>query len=176
MDLRVLLSRIYCLPPAVVIWGLLIWTCLLRAGQRRMGSLRRWRVGVSAALVLWFALTLWITLLNRSPGSIREVQLLPLRSIVPALAGGEGERLRSCFMNVALFYPAGVLFALCLPENGSRRRRLGLSAAVFFLCSLGIELAQYRWALGSAETDDVINNTLGAVLGYAAATWKAKRT
>ena len=35
------------------------------------------------------------------------------------------------------------------------------------LLSAGIEYIQYRFALGVAETDDVICNTLGTVIGSA---------
>ena len=31
--------------------------------------------------------------------------------------------------------------------------------------AVGIELAQWKWGLGLAETDDVIMNTLGASFG-----------
>ena len=35
-----------------------------------------------------------------------------------------------------------------------------------FLFSFVIETVQYAFSLGVSETDDVINNTLGALLGY----------
>lgn len=40
-----------------------------------------------------------------------------------------------------------------------------LSVLVLFALSVGIETAQYWYALGCVEADDVLCNTLGAVLG-----------
>ena len=42
------------------------------------------------------------------------------------------------------------------------------SVLVFGLFSLAVELSQYRFGLGISEIDDVLHNTLGAALGFAA--------
>ena len=50
-----------------------------------------------------------------------------------------------------------------LPRKWHRWLRIALTALTSCVLSAGIEYAQYRFALGMAETDDVICNTLGAV-------------
>ena len=97
---------------------------------------------------------------------------IPLYTYWKVLGGGNSELLRSCWMNVALFFPAGLL---CGALTG-KRRRLGLTATAALLLSLAIELVQYRFGLGLAEMDDVLHNTLGAALGYGASRLELIRT
>ena len=68
-------------------------------------------------------------------------------------------------MNVALFYPAGLLAASLLPKKWSGWCRCLLVVFVLTAMSAGIEFLQYRYALGRCEIDDVIHNALGALLG-----------
>lgn len=74
---------------------------------------------------------------------------------------------RQFLMNVALFVPLGILLPLLLVryESAVRVVRAG------FMLSVAIEVAQYviyvAFASGrSTDIDDVIANTLGAVVGY----------
>ncbi len=67
-------------------------------------------------------------------------------------------------MNVILFYHAGLFTCELLPKSWSRAKRVILVAVLFALVSAGIEFCQYHFALGQAETDDVIHNTLGALI------------
>lgn len=70
-------------------------------------------------------------------------------------------------MNVLLFYPAGLLWAGLLPRRWPFGRMLVCTVLSFSLFSLGIELAQFGLGLGLGEMDDVLHNTLGALLGIA---------
>ena len=45
------------------------------------------------------------------------------------------------------------------------RRRVILVVAIGLALSTAVEYIQYRFSLGMAETDDVICNTLGALVG-----------
>ena len=63
--------------------------------------------------------------------------------------------------NVLLFIPFGLLFPMWLPK------RLHLiTVPVGFLCSIGIEYVQLRTGRGFCQLDDVVTNTLGALIGY----------
>lgn len=66
-------------------------------------------------------------------------------------------------MNVAMFYPLGCAFS-CFNDKIKIKPWVFILAA--FVFSLIIEVLQYVFSLGVSETDDVINNTLGAALGY----------
>ncbi len=68
-------------------------------------------------------------------------------------------------MNVFLFFPLGLTFSNALPRKWHRWLRIILTTLVSSALSAGIEYAQYRYALGMAEVDDVICNTLGAFIG-----------
>ncbi len=78
-------------------------------------------------------------------------------SLVPFQSQG----ITTYLLNVLLFLPLGVL----LPLLSQRYHHLGYTAAVGFLCSLGIECGQLL-NLRCSDVDDLIMNTLGAVLGY----------
>ena len=68
-------------------------------------------------------------------------------------------------MNVFLFFPLGLTLSNALPRRWNRWLRIGVTTLAGCLLSAGIEYAQYRFALGLAETDDVLCNTLGAFIG-----------
>lgn len=69
------------------------------------------------------------------------------------------------FGNIALFIPLGM--TLLIFGQTSTRLRLGVGGTIMvgLVCSLGIEIAQYAFALGYTDIDDVVFNTLGAALG-----------
>ena len=107
-----------------------------------------------------------VTLTDRTPGIIpAEPELIPFHSYHAVMAGENKEILRSNFMNVVLFYPAGLFACELLPKSWSLAKRVILVAALFALVSAGIEFCQYHFALGQAEVDDVIHNALGAFIG-----------
>ena len=114
----------------------------------------------------WLTVIAVATLTDRTPGIIpAERELIPFHSYHAVMAGENKEILRSNFMNVILFYPAGLFACELLPKSWSRAKRVILVAVLFALVSAGIEFCQYHFALGQAEVDDVIHNALGALIG-----------
>ena len=107
---------------------------------------------------------LYTTLLTRVPGS-GVLILTPFAAL--AAARVQPELYREMLMNVFLFFPLGLTLSNALPRRWNYRRRIGVTVLAGCLLSAGIEYAQYRFALGLAETDDVLCNTLGALLGAA---------
>ena len=107
---------------------------------------------------------LYATILTRTPG-VPTAILTPFASL--AAARQQPELYREMLMNVFLFFPLGLTLSGVLPRRWHRWLRIGLTTLVGCLLSAGIEYAQYCFALGLAETDDVICNTLGALLGAA---------
>ena len=102
----------------------------------------------------YIAAVLWITLFSRL-GTERRSFLLPFHSYVEILKG-EWRPLLENIGNIALFIPLGVT----LKWSGVRDvKKAGL------LASLLIEVLQFTFALGTFECDDLIHNTLGAVIG-----------
>ena len=102
----------------------------------------------------YIAAVLWITLFSRIGDGYRSF-LWPLHSYVEILKG-EWRPLLENIGNVVLFIPPGVT----LKWIGVRdMKKAG------FLASLLIEVLQFTFALGTFECDDLIHNTLGAVIG-----------
>ena len=116
-------------------------------------------------LAVWAVLVVYITVGNRSGTPSISHHFLPFHSYREVMNGGNPEILRSNFMNVALFYPAGLIFAALLSRKWPRVLRCLLATAVLLAMSAAIEWAQFRLNLGHCEIDDVIHNTLGALLG-----------
>ena len=138
------------------------------AGYRKLEG-RRWlRPVIGLVLAAWFGAVLCMTVLSRTPGGTYEAHWVPFHTYRAYFSDPHSEILRSCFMNVALFYPAGLLFGSLLPRKWSFCRGMLWSVLVFGLFSLTVELSQYRFGLGISEIDDVLHNTLGAALGFAA--------
>ena len=138
---------------------LLLWPVLCqRVGERR-------RVLLNTALAFAAAfIILYATILTRTPG-VSEAIRTPFASLTAARQ--QPELYREMLMNVFLFFPLGLTLSNVLPRKWHRWIRIILTTLVGCALSAGIEYAQYRCALGLAETDDVICNTLGAFLGAA---------
>lgn len=138
---------------------LLLWPMLCqRVGERRR-VLFNTALACAAAFIILYA-----TILTRTPGSY-ELILTPFATFTAALQ--QPELYREMLMNIFLFFPLGLTLSNALPRKWHRWGRIILTALVGCVLSVGIEYTQYRYALGMAETDDVICNTLGAFLGSA---------
>ena len=139
---------------ALAAWGAL---------PARVGA-RRWRWGNLALMLLMAAAILYATLFSRAEGSTGLI-LTPFASLTAARI--QPEIYREMLMNIFLFFPLGLTLSNALPRRWHRWLRIILTTFIGCALSAGIECAQYRYALGLAETDDVICNTMGAFLGAA---------
>lgn len=137
---------------------LALWGCL----AVKIHMTRRWRWGNLSLSILMVIAILYTTLLSRVSGSYAAV-LTPFATLVAARQ--EPELYRTMLMNVFLFFPLGLTLSNALPRTWHRWRRIALTTLTGCVLSAGIEYAQYHFALGMAETDDVICNTLGAFIG-----------
>ena len=149
---RSFISVITFMVLALAAWGTL---------PARVGA-RRWRWGNLALMLLMTAAIFYATLFSRAEGSTGLI-LTPFASLTAARV--QPEIYREMLMNVFLFFPLGLTLSNALPRRWHRWLRIILTTLVGCAFSAGIEYAQYRCALGLAETDDVICNTLGAFLG-----------
>ena len=102
----------------------------------------------------YIAAVLWITLFCRIGEGYRGF-LLPFHSYVEILKGNRQFLLEN-IGNVVLFIPLGVVLSVV--------KKWDVKRAGFFI-SLFIEVLQFTFALGTFECDDLIHNTLGAVIG-----------
>ena len=153
-----MLTFIYALPLPFVLFVILtatvIWP-IVGSGRKRIPI----NIALSAVSLVVIA---YITLFCRTEGSANIV-LTPFQFIHTAKE--QPEAYRSALMNVFLFFPLGLTLSNALPQKWHRWGRIIFTTLIGCILSVGIEYAQYRYALGTAEVDDVICNTLGAFIG-----------
>ena len=123
---------------------------------------KRWQRGNLVLTALMAAAILYATILIRSEGSTGLI-LTPFATIVAARQ--QLELYREMLMNVFLFFPLGLTLSNALPRKWHCWVRIAITTFVGCILSVGIEHVQYCYALGMAEVDDVICNTLGASIG-----------
>ncbi len=167
-----LLHWFYCLdlPQAVLVLALgtaAFW--LIRQ------YVTRWRWIAGGALTVLVPVLLRTTL-RRSGSGESQHRLQLFQSYRDAALTGNVEIYRSNFMNVALFFPAGLLMAALLPRRWPRWVRCLMTVLTLAATSVAIEYLQYRNSLGNCEADDVMHNTLGALLGALCGIWEFKRS
>lgn len=156
-----MMRHIYALPLHMVIILMLalliVWAMLsLHKNQKK-------RTIINAALCFIAAfIILYATILTRTSGDY-EFILTPFAAL--SAARQQPELYRAMLMNVFLFFPLGLTLSNALPRKWHRWLRIILTTLIGCILSAGIEYAQYRYALGMAEVDDVICNTLGAFIG-----------
>ena len=156
-----MMRQLYAMPlPMVAVLMLailLLWTALCQHFKGRIRTFSNVVLACAATLII-----LYTTLLSRTPGTYAVV-LTPFAAL--AAARQQPELYREMLMNVFLFFPLGLTLSNALPRTWHRWLRIALTTLTGCVLSAGIEYAQYRFALGMAETDDVICNTLGAFVG-----------
>lgn len=133
----------------LVAYGL-VWFIMKKWNRERLV-----RVVTGGMWLVWLGAVLMATL-HRSSGD-RSIQWIPFYDLYLGFTENR-EMFRAMFMNVLLFLLGGYLGAVLF----RRRRRLG---GMLCLMSLTIEAAQYVFALGHAELDDLICNTVGGIMG-----------
>ena len=160
-----LIHSFYRLPIPAAILLLLAFSFLFTTAYYYFHTKPWWKPALIMASVLVLAGIFGITIWGREPGGVTIIHFQPLHSYLLWLRGENAESLRSNLMNIFLFFPLGLLVAAALPDMWSWRKRITI--VVFFGCmvSIGIEGTQFFLHCGDVETDDSINNTLGALLG-----------
>lgn len=129
---------------------------------------RWWKWLIGAGLFPLLCVIVYFTIFARDGGDLLQHNFVPFHSYREVQNGGNIEIYRSNFMNVVLFYPAGLLATSLLPRKWPGWCRCLLVVLVLTAMSAGIEFLQYHFALGRCEIDDVIHNALGALLGVLA--------
>lgn len=113
-------------------------------------------------LAEWIFLVLCVSVLFREGGEDYHLNLIPLISYFDY---GENsylmEKAALNILNVVLFFPVGLLLG-CGYKNMSWRRAMGIGV----LLSVSIEIFQLIFKRGLCETDDVIHNVAGCMIGY----------
>lgn len=165
MSLGKFLRWFYALPMGDLALYLVIATAAFLYLKGRFGQRRWWKWALAALWLVSLCAIAYLTVANRESGSTAQPALELFQSYRDVKNGGNVEIYRSNFMNAVLFYPAGLLTFSLLPEKWPRWCRGALTLALLCAASAGIEQAQYVYALGRVEVDDVFHNSLGALAG-----------
>ena len=167
---------------AYIAAGVLLFSALLafagarlRLASRGVSAAVRYLLGLPILAVYAYGVLLQ-TIIGRTVGSEHKAELELFWSHRESLSLADGSLvvtnaslLEEILLNVLMFVPLGALLPFLLP------RRLGEGPLILSgigvgivagACSLAIELAQWRFNLGLFEFDDILNNTLGALLGF----------
>lgn len=164
--MQIIFRWFYCLPILYIAGLLFVGTAFYLILRRKCCHISQW-YGITVFLFcIWITVVLLGTIIDRTAyNEGMKPIIIPFYSYYVVLTGGEKELLRENLMNIILFYPAGLFACELLPKSWSRAKRVILVAVLLALVSVGIEFCQYHFALGQAEVDDVIHNTLGALIG-----------
>lgn len=117
----------------------------------------------AGALAAYVVVLLYLTVLSREPDKVNIVYL--------DLFWGydDPQHFKEKLLNIAIFIPVGLLAGFLF-----KRHRVLLALLIGLMVSLAIECSQLAWSRGEFDVDDLLNNTLGAMIGVAV--WWVCRT
>ena len=123
---------------------------------------RRCREFAPWLTVVWVLSVVYLAFVLRTPYVAPRVALDPFHAVKLALKNGSIGFLEDAVMNILLFLPFGYLLPLLWPRVDRWWKLLLCGLFV----SLLIELLQLVTLRGMFDLDDLMNNTLGALLGW----------
>lgn len=144
----IVLIAIFCIGAAFLLW--------------HKGWKEASRYCAAILLAEWVFLVIGTSVIFRESGDDYRIRLLPLISYFEQ---GENSYFMEAaalnILNVSLFIPVGLLLG-CGYKNMTWRRAMGIGV----LLSVSIEILQLIFKRGLCETDDVIHNVAGCMMGY----------
>ena len=124
---------------------------------------------MGALAIEYYFLVLCSTVICRTASVSKRLELKPFYNYVDIWNGVDFKRtLMEVLLNVALFVPIGFLLGGMMPKGFLKVLLTGC------LLSIMIELLQLASGRGLCETNDVIHNTVGCIIGYAAMAMKKR--
>ena len=123
---------------------------------------RLWKLPVGFLLLLLIMFIFYLTFFTRVEADYGQADLHLLRSYREAWNSYSLRNWQLVLFNIAIFVPFGFLVPIVI----NRFRHFFITIPLGFLYSLSIELGQYLTGRGLCELDDLLNNTIGVVVGY----------
>ncbi len=159
------------IPSTIIV--LILVCCLWSIITRKFKSVQKenvWKFINAFFFILWIVCVVHMTLFSRS--SRMEINLIPFHFITDTIKIGNEEIFRTGWMNIILFVPGGMLLSYVI--NKPKLLNNTLQIIFLMLFSILIEVLQWHYQLGVVETDDVICNTIGAIIGVISIVWTDK--
>lgn len=144
---------------ALIVVGMLLALLVLVVPGRKLSD----RVAF-AALAAYLTLVFASTVLLRTTADGGGVSLTPFSSYAQVFAGNR-KLLFENLENIVLFVPAGLALGYLCRNAKFWECLLAIVGTAMF--SVGIETLQYIYKVGVLEFDDLFNNTLGIIVGFA---------
>lgn len=117
----------------------------------------------TAAFAVFCALIVYGTVLMRQGTESTSIVMEPFQRLKEALETGNPEELNHDLTNMLMFVPLGLLLPLI---NRKVFHTVSFSFLFGMVVSTLIESIQLLFRLGECDINDIIANTLGAVVGY----------
>ena len=134
---------------------------MLKYHEKKQGKVMpRVRYGFGLLFIIYIVFLLELTLLKREIGSEYRIELEVFWSYKKVISGHEIELKTQILGNMIAFLPWGILLPLVSEKARS------FQVTIFGAFSTAIELMQLIFKCGLCEIDDILNNTLGACIGY----------
>lgn len=149
----------------LVIGAVVFCSCMFMTRRREMkrgGEVSGKEVFWSLALSIYVMFLLGATLLNRTLGDGEGLRLELFWSYRVVFQEQNWELAKQILYNILAFIPWGILVPKCFGRSMGYWKVVGSAITM----SVGIELVQLIGQCGLCELDDVVHNTLGAVIGY----------
>lgn len=114
-------------------------------------------------LALWLVVILLATLHRQSIETISDGFQPLFQSYIDAQSNSESYRQN--FLNIVLFFPGGLFLQSLFPAHWPKAISIIIPTLLLGGLSFAIELIQLYYNLGLAQMDDILHNTIGALLG-----------
>lgn len=139
------------------------WLCLyVFMFRRKQKKFPLRKILPAAVFMCYLMIVAGAVFFSRSDSVYRLVHLRPLYLYSEAWHTFGTAVWRNLILNICMFVPFGILLPLLSDKLKSLWKTVGIGCAASIL----IECVQYITGRGQACTDDVINNTAGALIGY----------
>lgn len=132
---------------------------------KKSGKLSKCKLITSFIFLSYLVFVFGATFLTRAGGYSNNYQitnLIPFTSYKEAWNSFSETEWRNLILNIILFVPMGVLVPIVSPKLQKFWKTCGIGLVI----SLCIEVIQYIFKRGIVEFDDVLNNTLGTMIGF----------
>ncbi len=171
--LKEIFHYIYCMSIPSTVFILILVCCLWNVITTKIQKTQQkqlWHICNLILFLIWFICIIYMTIFSR--GNKTEINLIPFRFIYEPFRTGNEEFFRTGWMNILLFVPGGMFLSYGITKPTKLKR---VFEVVFLVAiSITIEALQWYYKLGIVETDDVICNTIGAIIGVTSTIWASK--
>ena len=165
-----LFHYIYCMSIPSTLFTLILVCSLWNVFASKIKKRSLWKIFNLVLFLVWIVCILYMTLFSREGKT--EINLIPFRFIFEPFITGNEEFFRVGWMNILLFVPGGMWLFYGTKQHTKTKQILQI--IFLMIISIFIETMQWYYQLGTVETDDVICNSFGAIVGVTSFVWAEK--